>query len=672
MVKKKILIIIGAVLLLAALAAAGWFGAWLPYQNAENGMPQDAGLILEAQSDGRFLLSWPESASADFYRVRILKPAETEEETELIFAQTETEQTRWLLPPLPGEQQLEICVESVAEYRILGREMVRTGTDALKVFTTFEMPVITGAQWTPDPATKTVTLNFSMEEGDQCRCWLMDENGEKTAIQTTKESVMTITFGEAGDLPMPEHGTPSRLVFDVYRENPKVQIYGALCVGMDVTREDLLDRNLTVEFQELPYNRCALSWSETKGEYYDVQMINPQEEEWITVARVPADAERSYTSPHLHPCRDYVYRVVALGGQTMPESDVAAISEQYNLATWESPIYTTIWPTKDLQLYKDPGMEEAIGTALVGQAYCVIEEAGETFGIYVDGTYGYVESAYCLINLPEYMDRMCDYNITNSYDSLYMVHEYEIPRVTGEITGGYENVRLSDGSFLVPLLYPTAQKLAVAAKVAQEEGYQLKIYDAFRPNKATREIYSRTKKILEDPLPRRTYTGVRVSLPEPAEGEEVTYELAMTDNSYSLGNFLASSTSMHNLGIALDLTLASLDDGKELKMQTSMHDLSFNSVIRKNNLSAKMLASIMKRAGFTELTSEWWHFQDNEIRNARSLVSVSEGVSPECWMADDYGWKYRGEDGSYYANCTVTIGEKEYTFDTEGYLIGDK
>lgn len=672
MMKKKILILTGAVLLLAALIAAGWFGAWLPYQNAENRMPQDGVLTLEVQPDGRFLLSWPGSDSADLYRVRICRPVETEEEQEQILAENQTRQTQWLLPALPDGERLKITVESAAEYRMLGLEKVRIGTASLEAEATFAVPVITNPEWTPDPETKTVTLRFSMEAGDRCRCWILDEAGEKTAVQTTKESAMTIAFGDAGDLPMPEHGTPSRLVLDVYREQPGVQIYGAVCVGLEVTREDLLDRNLTVEFGELSHNRCTLTWNETKGEFYDVQMINPQEEEWITVARIPADGERSYTSPHLHPCRDYVYRVVALGGQTMPDSDMAAVSDYYEYTTWESPIYTTIWPTKDLELFKNADLTEAIGTALCGQAYCVMEEVGDAFGIYVDGTYGYVESDLCLINLPEYMDRLCDYNITNSYDSLYMVHEYEIPRVTGMVTGGYENVRLADGSFLVPLLYPTAQKLAAAAKIAQEEGYQLKIYDAFRPQKATREIYSRTKKILEDPLPRRTYTGVRVSLPEPPEGEEVTYALAMTDNTHSLGNFLASGTSMHNLGIALDLTLSDLNNGKELKMQTSMHDLSFQSIARRNNLSAKILASIMKRAGFTELSSEWWHFQDNEIRQERTLVAVADGISPECWMADDYGWKYRDADGRYFANCTVTIGEKEYTFDTEGYLIGDK
>lgn len=101
------------------------------------------------------------------------------------------------------------------------------------------------------------------------------------------------------------------------------------------------------------------------------------------------------------------------------------------------------------------------------------------------------------------------------------------------------------------------------------------------------------------------------------------------------------------MGIALDLTIETLE-GKELEMQTDMHDLSVYSTIWHDNSEALVLESIMKDAGFGGLTSEWWHFQDNETRDALSLnIYMYNGVSAEGWIADDTGWRYRRADGSF-------------------------
>ena len=141
----------------------------------------------------------------------------------------------------------------------------------------------------------------------------------------------------------------------------------------------------------------------------------------------------------------------------------------------------------------------------------------------------------------------------------------------------------------------------------------------------------------------------------------------MTEGNYTLANFLARSGSAHNMGIALDLTLEIPGQG-DLEMQTEMHDLSWYSVISRNNANAVLLDGYMKAAGFGGLTSEWWHFQDNETRDALGLnIYLYSGVSPECWVADDYGWRYRRADGSFIKDATVEINGMEYTFDSVGY-----
>ena len=55
----------------------------------------------------------------------------------------------------------------------------------------------------------------------------------------------------------------------------------------------------------------------------------------------------------------------------------------------------------------------------------------------------------------------------------------------------------------------------------------------------------------------------------------------------------------------------------------------------------------MMGAGFAPLTSEWWHFQDDDTRDALGLeVYQEKGVSLEGWRRDLEGWYYCGSDGS--------------------------
>ena len=125
---------------------------------------------------------------------------------------------------------------------------------------------------------------------------------------------------------------------------------------------------------------------------------------------------------------------------------------------------------------------------------------------------------------------------------------------------------------------------------------------------------------------------------------------------------------MHNMGIALDLTLERVDNGEELEMQTEMHDLSIYSVISRDNEEAVLLDGIMKGAGFGGLTSEWWHFQDNETRQALNLnIYMWNGVSCAGYVADDTGWRYRNSDGSFLRDTTREIDGVSRTFDSDGY-----
>jgi D-alanyl-D-alanine dipeptidase len=70
----------------------------------------------------------------------------------------------------------------------------------------------------------------------------------------------------------------------------------------------------------------------------------------------------------------------------------------------------------------------------------------------------------------------------------------------------------------------------------------------------------------------------------------------------------------HNRGIAVDLTLYRLSDGKELKMPTGFDDFSekahhgFMQLEQEEINNRELLLKIMEKYGFKRFTTEWWHY----------------------------------------------------------------
>jgi hypothetical protein len=103
-----------------------------------------------------------------------------------------------------------------------------------------------------------------------------------------------------------------------------------------------------------------------------------------------------------------------------------------------------------------------------------------------------------------------------------------------------------------------------------------------------------------------------------------------------------------------------------------MHDLTWYSENARDNRNARTLSSIMESVGFSGLKSEWWHFNDLEAQDGLNPQWRWDGVSPQCWMKDDRGWRYRKSNGKYYVNCTETIDGVACTFDGDGYLMEEQ
>ncbi len=674
------LCITAAAILLGVVAVILLTGLYLPYRNAENTMDPNGVMTLTQQEDGKLLLQWPEGINADSYTLTVNRGEEK------LYAYT-TKSCEQILPALSGDE----VTLTVLSSKSFG-DKLRAGTHTLSATVDPDAPGVSDVQWEVRQETGEMDIRFHLQDADRCRMELLDGAGQVCHTQDLDKEETAVQFGQDG-FPLPEHDIPYTVIFSASRETPNLVYYGTVCEEFTLDRQAFLGTELELTVEELGNNAYKLSWNETKGEGYLAE-ISSDGKSWETLTQIPKAGERIFTTDHLDIFKDYSFRVTA-------QDQEPILSNTETVTTGARAVYSTIWALQELEVYADPEKSQVLGKTNGDQAYCVLEETDGLFGIRFEGQTGYIDSNYCMINLPEYMGDLCLYKITNSYASWYMVHEYYIPEVTDTVIKGYENIKVGEESYMVPLLYPTAKKLVNAAFAAKEQGYKIKIYDSFRPREATLSIYDLTNAIIHNALPEETHIRLEIkealiqkgqwppktetapeetlpdetvpgeTVPEVTEPEKpvVTYYMEMTDSGrYALSNFLAKGRSNHNFGIAMDMTLVSIKTGEEVQMQTMIHDLSWYSEVEKNNDMAKKLKNIMLGAGFGGLTSEWWHFQDNDSKAELTLEARQKGVSPECWMKDSTGWRYRTAKGTYYKSCTKTINGESYTFDKNGYV----
>lgn len=699
------------ILLIVLLAAAG-AAAWSITPGLVQPELGEGDVVLRMEDDGVILLTWPEASPISRVCVR------SGEEKDFRVLRELTENSLTLNGSLL-DQPLHIEIQGAAYGKnLLGieREIFSSGSISVTVqpYST-PAPILTGARGDEPGDLQlrwdgTGTYELDILEDGRCRP-LREINGGTASLR----------FAEDGDLPLPDYDNPTQLALRSVCKGDGYVLYGPCGETIAAKREMLLGSDLALELRKLEDRLYALRWNETRGDHYEVQEWSAAKERWETLARVNRDSKLYYETGLLRSGSDHRYRVVPMGSDDPVEPAEIALRAEI------STQYATVWPVIGTDLFKDAGLTESLGNVPAGTALCVLEERDSAFRVRYMEQYGWVDSRFCMINLPEYAGDVCAYDITNSYQSIFMVHDNPIRHITGEIIKGFEGVRTAEDGFLVPYLYPCAKKLLVAAQAAERDGYRLRIYEAFRPNEATRFLYDATKVQMNDPVPtvdKETGEYIFYELPpgpeptpdpeedqplDPEDGAEPTlppeeeigepeilvepqpedtvaaapeddpnaaqfigpsFWQVMTDNGrWQLGSFLAASVSAHNRGIALDLTIEYLD-GRPLEMQSAIHDLSWYSAASRNNENAKLLESYMTMPGveMRGLTSEWWHFQDNDTRESIQLSSyLYKGVTAEGWTRDDVGWRYRDSLGNYFRDTTQTVDGKQYTFDALGY-----
>lgn len=140
---------------------------------------------------------------------------------------------------------------------------------------------------------------------------------------------------------------------------------------------------------------------------------------------------------------------------------------------------------------------------------------------------------------------------------------------TGKVIYDFTNARLR---------YGTVKKLAEVQAALAQQGYSLKIWDAYRPAAAQFTLWE----VCPDP----------VYVANPNKG-----------------------FSSHSRGNTVDVTLA-LSDGTEVEMPTGFDDFSelanrdYTDVPEPARTNALLLENTMAAHGFTCYSGEWWHFSD--------------------------------------------------------------
>ena len=157
----------------------------------------------------------------------------------------------------------------------------------------------------------------------------------------------------------------------------------------------------------------------------------------------------------------------------------------------------------------------------------------------------------------------------------------------GRPIAGYEGTRTI-------LRRDAALALRRASQILQRQGYGLMIWDAYRPLRALRDF--------------------RAWSYSPDESTHAVFYPRITKQGIYQGHYIGDS-SEHTWGIAVDITLYRLQDGKLVDMG-GRHDLmdtrsATNSpeVTPQQRANRGILCAAMCAAGFENYPKEWWHYR---------------------------------------------------------------
>lgn len=172
-------------------------------------------------------------------------------------------------------------------------------------------------------------------------------------------------------------------------------------------------------------------------------------------------------------------------------------------------------------------------------------------------------------------------------DAILEIRYYSTYNFTGERIDGYEEP-------VAILTKEAAQALKAASDDAMRRGYRLKIYDAYRPQRAIAHFMRWAKDLSDVRMKACFYPNL--------------------DKSVLFAQGYIAEKSGHSRGSTVDLTLFDMASGKELDMGGTFDFFGEEShpdwrgVTEAQFANRMTLRAIMTAHGFKPLAEEWWHF----------------------------------------------------------------
>lgn len=172
-------------------------------------------------------------------------------------------------------------------------------------------------------------------------------------------------------------------------------------------------------------------------------------------------------------------------------------------------------------------------------------------------------------------------------DAILEIRYYSTYNFVGERIDGYEEP-------CALLTNEAAEALKGASDTANELGYRLKIYDAYRPQTAVNNF---------------------IDWAENDDTKMKEYFYPELDKSVLFDQGYIADKSGHSRGSTVDLTLFDMDTGKEVDMGGTFdyfgelsHPDYTGELTQEQIQNRNTLRDIMLKNGFKPLDTEWWHF----------------------------------------------------------------
>ncbi len=172
-------------------------------------------------------------------------------------------------------------------------------------------------------------------------------------------------------------------------------------------------------------------------------------------------------------------------------------------------------------------------------------------------------------------------------DAILEIRYYSTYNFVGERIDGYEEP-------CALITKEAAEALKGASQEAEEKGYRLKIYDAYRPQTAVNNF---------------------IEWAENDSTEMKEYFYPELDKSVLFDQGYIADKSGHSRGSTVDLTLFDMDTGKDVDMGGTFdyfgelsHPDYTGELTEEQINNRNILRDIMLNNGFKPLDTEWWHF----------------------------------------------------------------